>query len=107
MQEAFDPPTAAEQVAGMISGTATIRAKSVVRPVLVRIPLNQLMTIDAMCDLAGKSRSQMVVNLLEVGIDSVSEKLRPDAVDRLNEAVIRISKDLVSDSSNETDEEVA
>ena len=106
MQELIDPPTSAEHVAGMISGTATTKAKAVVRPVLVRVPLNQLMVIDAMCELAGKSRSQMVVNLLEVGIDGVSKELQSEAHDRLHSVVRRIASDLIEDDSNETDEEV-
>lgn len=107
MQELIDPPTSAEHVAGMISGTSTTRAKAIVRPVLVRLPLNQLITIDAMCELAGKSRSQMAVNLLEVGIDCVMKELQSGAIERLHEVAQRIASDLVSDDFNETDDEAA
>lgn len=107
MRELIDPPTSAEHVAGMISGTATTRSKAIVRPVLVRIPINQLINIDAMCQLAGKSRSQMVVNLLEVGLDGVNRELQDDARQRLHDVVSQIALELVDDSSNESDDEVA
>ncbi len=100
-----DPPTPAQHVAGLISGSASSRGMSVVRPVMVRIPLHHLMTVDAMAELAGKSRSHMVVHLVEVGINSVLDELNDDTRKRLNEVVSRVAAKLLEESgANESDE---
>lgn len=69
----FDPPEShAEVIADMITGNKIIRAKLITRPVMVRIPVDDLLTIDAMADLAGgKSRNQIICHLLTAGIESV------------------------------------
>lgn len=106
MPDLFAQPTAAEVVAGMITGTATRRGAAVVRPVLVRLPLTQLMYVDAMAQLSGgKSRSQMVVSLLEAGIDAVMNTLPEASKARVHEVISDIAGDVVGDGDNESDGE--
>ena len=64
MNQVIQEPTAAEQLAAVIAGNGTTRYTGTMRPILARIPETQLVDLDAMAKMSGKSRSAMVVHLL-------------------------------------------
>ena len=77
MEQIADIPTNAEQVAGLLTGANTMKMLGALRPCLVRIPEWQLVQLDAMAKLAGKSRSAMMVHLIDVGLQEVDRCLPP------------------------------
>ena len=84
MNQLIDLPTAAEQLASVIAGSGTTRYTGTMRPVLARIPETQLVELDAMAKLAGKSRSAMVVHLLDVAFQEVRRASSPDVLKRID-----------------------
>jgi hypothetical protein len=84
MDELIDCPTAAEQLAAVLAGSGKVTYRSAMKPVLARIPETQLIELDAMAKLAGKSRSAMVVHLLNVAIQEVRAAASPETRARLD-----------------------
>ena len=80
-----DIPTYAEQLAGVIAGSATVKLSAALRPVMVRMPEHQLSQLDALARVSGKSRSAMAVHLLEIGLQEVDKCLPPATKDLVYE----------------------
>lgn len=94
----------AEQIAYMISGkTPEAVVKTDVRPVLIRVPLNDLLHLDAMAQLSGKSRNQMAVMLLRAGMDAVYNQTDDETKQRVNNRILGIAESVLSDPENQTD----
>ena len=84
MNQLIDQPTAAEQLAAVIAGNGTTRYIGTMRPVLARVPETQLVELDAMAKFSGKSRSAMVVHLLDVAFQEVRRVSDPSVVKRID-----------------------
>lgn len=84
MNQVIQEPTAAEQLAAVIAGNGTTRYIGTMRPILARIPETQLVDLDAMAKMSGKSRSAMVVHLLDVAIEEVRRVSTPAALKRID-----------------------
>ena len=78
-----DFPTPAEHLAVMLAGRGQTQISGLMRPVLSRIPESMLVEVDAMAKVMGKSRSAVVVLLLEVGIHAVRNEIDEDTAERL------------------------
>ena len=78
-----DFPTPAEHLAVMLAGRGQTQISGLMRPVLSRIPESMLADVDAMAKVMGKSRSAVVVLLLEVGIHAVRNEIDEDTAERL------------------------
>lgn len=75
-----------ENIALLVSGTPPkFVAATTVHPVMIRVPITDLCFIDAMAKMAGKSRSQMCVMLLNAAVDAVKEKLDDEAHKKMAE----------------------
>ena len=100
MQQAeMDIPRKAAHVGSMIEKTGTSVFKSTARATNFRCPEHILAEVDAMAELASKSRNAMLVYLLEAAIEEVRTTLDQDTLQRVNGAVIqRMSKFLDNDA---------
>jgi hypothetical protein len=84
MDDPTDFPTPAQQLAAVLDGSGKVTYMAAMKPVLARIPATQLIELDAMAKLAGKSRSAMVVHLLSVAIQEVRAAASPETRERLD-----------------------
>lgn len=86
MAEQSFEPTPAEMLLAMISGNATTRTLAATRPVLARVPEHLLAYIDALANMAGKSRSSMVVYLLDMAVQEAARVATPPEWDPVQAA---------------------
>jgi hypothetical protein len=63
--------TSAEQVASVLSGRGKITEKSVSYQVTVKLPIWLVAKVDAMARQSGKTRTESMSMLLDVGIEEV------------------------------------
>lgn len=85
MQTIAQEPTPAEMLASVLRGSGTIKLVGVLRPVLVRLPEWQLVKVDAMAKIAGKSRSAMTVHLVDIALQEVERALAQETKDLIQE----------------------
>lgn len=64
----FPDPSPAEQLASAFNGRARMGGRVITRQISARIPIHQLIRIDAFAAHSGLPRSQVLARLLEVGI---------------------------------------
>lgn len=84
-----------ENIAFLVSGKSPEMVVATrVHPVMIRMPVNDLCFIDAMAKLAGQSRSQMCVMLLNAAVEKVQEKLDGDVHEKISDLISDILKDL-------------
>lgn len=94
--------TLAQQVALSVSGKSPdLVVRTTVRPVMIRVPVNDVLRLDAMAQLDSKSRSQMAVLLLRVGIEAVLQEMEPDAIERFHDVIASIAQSVVTDPDNQ------
>lgn len=74
-----EEPSQLEIVAGLVAGTVEQKTRMVVRPISYRIPVIDLARIDAMAELAMKSRNAMLNAVVSAGLDEIEKEL-PDHV---------------------------
>ena len=90
-----------ENIAFLVSGKSPeIVVTTQIHPVMIRMPVNDLCFIDAMAKLAGQSRSQMCVMLLNAAVEEVQKKLDGDVHMKMRDLLSDILKDL--DPASET-----
>jgi hypothetical protein len=87
-QEEIEIPRKAAHVGAMLEKLGTSRFMSTARATNFRCPEHILAEVDAMGELAGKSRNAMLAYLLEAAIEEVRSTLDEATVYRLNEATI-------------------
>lgn len=104
MDELIERPTSAEQLAAVISGSGAVRVTAKLKPVLARLPECQLAELDVMAKLAGKSRSAMVVHLLDVAFEEVRRASSPDIRNRLDSETFQALQALQTDDNAESEE---
>lgn len=84
MNTLIEGPTAAQQLAAVMSGTAAVDMVARTRAVLARIPDFQLAELDAIAKLLGKSRSATVTYLLDVAFEELRRVASADVRQRLD-----------------------
>jgi hypothetical protein len=104
MNELIERPTSAEQLAAVISGSGSVRVTAKLKPVLARLPECQLAELDVLAKLAGKSRSSMVVHLLDVAFEEVRRASAPDMRARLDAETFQALQAIQSDDAAESEE---
>lgn len=87
-QDEIEIPSKVAHVGAMLEKLATSRFVSTARATNFRCPEHILAEVDAMGELAGKSRNAMLVYLLEAAIEEVRSTLDEATIYRLNEATI-------------------
>jgi uncharacterized protein (DUF1778 family) len=87
-QAEIEIPRKAAHVGAMLEKLGTSRFMSTARGINFRCPEHILAEVDAMGELAGKSRNAMLAYLLEAAIEEVRSTLDEATVYRLNEATI-------------------
>lgn len=97
--------TKAEHIAQVLSGQGTTSLKADARPVLTRLPVWTLADVDAMADMAKKSRNAMVIHLLDVGVEEVRRQMADESLQALNEAFTVKVMAMVNDVSEHMDVE--
>ena len=85
MQTEMDIPSKADTIANLIEKTGTVSWVSPARPMNFRVPENIMAEVDAMAEMAIKSRNSMMVYLVEVGIEEVRHMLDEETIYTLNE----------------------
>jgi hypothetical protein len=88
MVEESRDPTPAEMLLAMIAGKARTRTIAATRPVLARVPEHLLCYIDALAEMAGKSRSSMVVYLLDMAVQEAARSATPPEWDPVQAAAM-------------------
>lgn len=64
----FPDPSPAEQLASAFNGSARLGGRVITRQISARIPVHQLIRVDAFAAHSGLPRSQVLSRLLEVGL---------------------------------------
>lgn len=88
-QNEFDIPRKVAHLAAMVKGTGTGSIKGVARPVLLRLPEGTLAELDALAQMAGKSRNGMATYLLDAAIEELRSELDSQTMGELNEKTIQ------------------
>jgi hypothetical protein len=87
--------SAIENIAFLVSGKSPEMVVATrVHPVMIRMPVNDLCFIDSITKLAGHSRSQKCVMLLNAAVDNVQDKLDGDVLKKMNDLISDILKEL-------------
>lgn len=76
---------AADEVVAVIEGHAEINYIGNTKVISVRLPVHLSARIQSLAHKSGKTRNAMIVNLLEVGVEEVFRRLKPETVDLLQE----------------------
>lgn len=92
--------TKAEHLAQVVGGHGTATMKADAKPVLTRLPVWSLAEVDAMAEMAHKSRNAMVIHLLDVGLEEVRKQMDDEAGQRLNELTTQRLVVMVADESD-------
>jgi hypothetical protein len=85
-QDEIEIPRKVAHVGAMIEKLGTSRFMSAARATNFRCPEHILAEVDAMGELATKSRNSMLAYLLEAAIEEVRSTLDDDTIHRLNAA---------------------
>lgn len=95
-----DIPSEVEIVAGLVSGTAQTETINAVRSVSYRVPIHLLARIDAMAELAGKSRNAMLNAVVSAGLDEVEKVLPSDVLANVQERSWNNLQALIGDTES-------
>lgn len=88
---------AADQVAAIVEGRGENSYVGVTKVTSVRLPLHLSVKLQALAHKSGKTRNAMMVNLLEVGLEEVYQRLSPETVEQLQE----LESEALSDQAGE------
>ena len=98
-QSEIDIPSKVAHVGAMLEKLGTSKFASPARATNFRCPEHLLAEVDAMGEMAGKSRNSMTVYLVEAAIEEVRATLDEETVYRLNQATsVRIAQFHADDS---------
>jgi uncharacterized protein (DUF1778 family) len=87
-QQEMEMPSKVAHVGAMLEKLGTSKYVSTARATNFRCPEHVLSEVDAMAELAGKSRNAMLVYLIEAAIEEVRSTLDDTTIYRLNEATM-------------------
>lgn len=76
---------AADQVAAIVEGRGENTYIGVTKVTSVRLPLHLSVKLQALAHKSGKTRNAMIVNLLEVGLEEVHQRLTPETLAQLQD----------------------
>lgn len=76
---------AADQVASIVEGRGETHYMGVTKVISVRLPLHLSAKLQALAHKSGRTRNSMMVNLLEVGLEEVYQRLTPETLAQLQE----------------------
>lgn len=94
--ELNEKPTELEQTVGLLSKTARMQEVGAAHALSVRMPILVFATLKAMAEHSGQSINKIAVQILRVGIDSVSDAL-PDAdANTIDKIRSRVLADLIA-----------
>lgn len=99
-QTEMDIPRKVAHLGGMIEKTATGMFRSVARATNFRCPEHLLCEVDAMGQMAGKSRNAMLIYLIDAAIEEVRGTLDEDTIYALNAEVSQRQTLMISDVSD-------
>jgi predicted DNA-binding protein len=88
---------AADQVAAIVEGRGENTYIGVTKVTSVRLPLHLAVKLQALAHKSGKTRNAMMVNLLEVGLEEVYQRLAPKTLEELQD----LESEALSDQSGE------
>jgi predicted DNA-binding protein len=88
---------AADQVAAIVEGRGENSYVGVTKVTSVRLPLHLAVKLQALAHKSGKTRNAMIVNLLEVGLEEVHQRLTPKTLQELQE----LESEALADQSGE------
>lgn len=89
---------AADQVAAIVEGRGENSYIGVTKVTSVRLPLHLSVKLQALAHKSGKTRNAMMVNLLEVGLEEVYQRLSPETVEQLQELESEALSDQVGEA---------
>ena len=76
--EPNEEPAAIDHLVGMISKTAITQERAAAYPMSNRVPVREYAHIKALAEYSGKSVNQVVVHLLRVALQQLSQALPPE-----------------------------
>jgi predicted DNA-binding protein len=76
---------AADEVAAIIEGRGESSYVGNTKVISVRLPKHLAAKIQALSHKSGKTRNAMLCNLLEVGVEEVRKRLKPETLAQLQE----------------------
>lgn len=88
---------AADQVAAIVEGRGETHYMGVTKVISVRLPLHLSVKLQALAHKSGRTRNSMMVNLLEVGLEEVFQRLTPETLAQLQD----LESEALSDQSGE------
>ena len=88
---------AADQVAAIVEGRGENTYIGVTKVTSVRLPLHLAVKLQALAHKSGRTRNAMIVNLLEVGLEEVHQRLTPETLAQLQD----LESEALSDQSGE------
>ena len=88
---------AADQVAAIVEGRGENSYIGATKVTSVRMPLHLAVKLQALAHKSGKTRNAMMVNLLEVGLEEVFQRLTPETLAQLQD----LESEALSDQSGE------
>ena len=83
----------AEQAAAIVEGTGKTEYIGVTKVISVRLPSFLAARVQALAHKSGKTRNATMATLLEVGLEEVSERLKPETRKELGEIEQEILRD--------------
>jgi len=88
---------AADEVAAIIEGQGESAYVGNTKVISVRLSKHLAAKIQALCHKSGKTRNAMLCNLLDVGVEEVTKRLKPETLAQLQE----LESEALSDQSGE------
>jgi predicted DNA-binding ribbon-helix-helix protein len=95
-------PNPIEFAAHCVSRTGTMTYHGKLHQISVRLQTPNFLTLQAMAETSGLTRSDMVNRVLEAGIYAIREQLSDKACDNLNAAIQRVSAEFLEEVQQES-----
>ena len=77
----------ADHVAALVEGSAETNFLGVTKVLSARLPITQVVELEAIAEKSGKTRNAMLSMLLAVGIEEVRAGLKPKTIKEINASV--------------------
>ncbi len=74
---------AADELADMVEGRTAFSYAGLTKVTSVRIPLHLAVKVQALAYKSGKTRNAIIVNLLEVGLEELHQRLKSTTLEEL------------------------
>jgi predicted DNA-binding protein len=87
--------TAADQAAAIVEGTGETTYIGTSHVVSVRIPGNVLCAVQALANVAGKTRNSMFITLIEVGLEEVTNRLSDETLKKVGQIEFQLASSML------------